>query len=129
MLLGSQSRVLVIDDDDGVRQTVAELLTYEGYVVDQARDGAEGLERLQCGPRPDAIILDLMMPVLDGWEFRERQLTTSAATVPTIIFSAARASLPPPHAGLDGDAFLAKPFDIDRLLCVVADCCGHGQRH
>lgn len=115
--------MLVIDDDDGVRQTVADLLTYEGYVVDTARDGAEGLERLAAGPRPDAIILDLMMPVLDGWEFREHQLTGDSANVPTIIFSAARASLPPPREGLDGLAFLAKPFDIDRLLSVVADCC------
>jgi CheY-like chemotaxis protein len=113
-------RILVVDDDDGVRQTVAELLSYEGYEVNTAKDGAEGLRQLHKGPLPDAIILDLMMPNVDGWAFREAQLAGGARAVPTIIFSAARASLPPRREGLEGYAFLSKPFDIDRLLEVVS---------
>lgn len=113
-------RILIVDDDEGVRQTVAELLSYEGYEVNTARDGAEGLRALSTGPLPNAIILDLMMPNVDGWAFREEQLAGGARAVPTIIFSAARASLPPRRAGLEGYAFLSKPFDIDRLLEVVS---------
>lgn len=113
-------RILVVDDDEGVRQTVAELLAYEGYEVETARDGADGLRQLSTGLLPHAIILDLMMPNVDGWAFREQQLAGGARSVPTIIFSAARASLPPHTAGLEGYAFLSKPFDIERLLEVVS---------
>lgn len=122
MSSNNPSRVLVIDDDDGVRETVAALLTYEGYAVSTARDGAEGLQALERDSLPDAIILDLMMPGVDGWEFRERQLASRAAALPTIIFSAARGSLPRPRPELEGCAFLSKPFDIDDLVKVVGEC-------
>lgn len=123
----SSLRVLIVDDDEGVRTTVADLLTYEGFVVETACDGAEGLERLQRRPWPDAIVLDLMMPIVDGWEFRERQLASEAARVPTIIFSASRSSLPRPRSDLEGCAFLSKPFDITLLLDVVTDCAKRGR--
>lgn len=120
-------RVLIVDDDDGVRSMVADLLSYAGFIVETAANGKEGLERLERAPPPDAIILDLMMPVVDGWEFRARQLASDAASVPTVIFSASRASVPRSAAGLDGCAHLAKPFDINVLLDVVTECAENGK--
>jgi CheY-like chemotaxis protein len=112
-------RVLVVDDDADIRETVSLILEDEGYDVASAGDGASALAELRDGPRPGLILLDLMMPVMDGWQFREAQLSDpSLAAIPVVVLSA--------DAGLRdkadyfGGAYLAKPVNIDALLDAVA---------
>jgi two-component system, chemotaxis family, chemotaxis protein CheY len=113
--------VLVVDDDAVIRSTVAELLLDEGYDVDQAADGAQALQ-LVFRSVPDAIVLDLMMPVVDGWAFVERCRTIEGAgEVPIVVMSATHGlheSAELLHA-MGVRAILAKPFDVDALIAIV----------
>ena len=113
------ARVLVVDDDPTLRALLTAALTDEGYAVATAADGAAGLRRLRAW-RPDLVLLDLMMPGLDGWGFRAAQLAAAdTAAVPVVVLSAG----PNLHAGVDAlraTAILPKPFDLDLLLGVVA---------
>jgi CheY-like chemotaxis protein len=114
-------RVLVVDDDPVIRSTVAELLLDEGYEVDQAADGAAALEMVRRSA-PDAIVLDLMMPVLDGWAFVERCREFPATSdVPIVVMSATHSlheSAERLHA-MGVRAVVAKPFDVDALIAIV----------
>lgn len=115
--------VLIVEDDADLREMMAQLLTLEGYHIDTAANGREALEYLHEAPRPDVILLDLMMPIMDGWEFRRRQQNDPAlADVPVIVLTAldqaqARAN------DLNGVDFLKKPLDFDRLLELVRRRC------
>jgi len=81
-------RILVIDDESGVRRLLTDLLAGEGYDVSEASDGIRGLERLR-DVSPDLIILDLMMPVVSGWAFAEKcRLMDISGDVPIIAMSA-----------------------------------------
>jgi CheY-like chemotaxis protein len=81
--------ILVVDDDDDVRSTVAEALEDEGFEVATAANGAEALKLLVDGLFPDAILLDMMMPEMDGWGFRaEQQKRTEIAAIPVVVFTA-----------------------------------------
>jgi CheY-like chemotaxis protein len=114
-------RVLVVDDDPVIRSTVAELLLDEGYEVDQAADGAEALATVGRSA-PDVIVLDLMMPVLDGWAFVERcRELPVARDVPIVVMSATHSlheSAERLHA-MGVRAVVAKPFDVDALIAIV----------
>ena len=109
-------KVLVVDDDQIIRTVLAEALEDEGYEVETAINGRDALDRLN-GFLPDLIVLDLMMPEIDGWGFRERQrkLTGPAGQVPVLVLSAAREL--GAHAGtLAAAAHIPKPFDLGNLL-------------
>ena len=110
--------VLVVDDDDVIRDVLAEALSDEGYDVVACEDGAEALDRTRrC--RPDLIVLDLMMPRLDGWEFRRRQLEIDGLRdVPVIVLTAAR-NLEQQVQSLRPAAAMAKPFNLGLLLRTV----------
>jgi CheY-like chemotaxis protein len=111
------SRVLVVDDDSYIRDVVSQLLASEGYAVEEAANGAEALHIVSdAARRPDLILLDLMMPVMDGWEFARRlQEYRPRLDIPIIVLSAAR--LPADRLRVSGaEAVLAKPFDLDELL-------------
>jgi len=109
-----ERHVLVVDDDADIRETLADVLEVAGFVVTLAANGREALERLRARPF-DLVVLDLMMPVMTGWEFREEQLRDPAiAGVPVIVVSAARAPRP-----LAASAFLPKPFDLDAILTLA----------
>jgi CheY-like chemotaxis protein len=106
-------RVLVVDDDALLRAVVAIALEDAGYRVDTACNGAEAL-RMAEEHSPDAIILDAMMPVMDGWEFLARWRTRPAERrAPVLVVSAAQQM----QAALDrgATAYLSKPFDLDKL--------------
>ena len=108
--------MLVVDDDQIIRSVLAEALDDEGYEVQTAINGRDALERLD-GWIPDLIVLDLMMPEIDGWGFRERQrkLDGPAAAIPVLVLSAAREL--DSHAELMGaTAHIPKPFDLGALL-------------
>ncbi len=110
-------RILVVEDEPAVLQALAFLLEHEAYAVDTAANGAEALRRLERN-QPDLIILDLWMPVMNGWQFLERlrALDPPLGGLPVIAVSA------DVRAG-DGDlpvqAFMPKPMDMDRLLATV----------
>ena len=110
-------RVLVVDDEPDIVTAVEQLLQIEGYAVASARNGAEALAVLDS-LRPDVIILDLMMPVMDGVEFRRRLSEHPASDIPVIVISADRDAARK-AASMQVDAFLAKPFDLDDLLSTV----------
>jgi two-component system chemotaxis response regulator CheY len=113
--------VLVVDDNAAIRETVAEALELEGYAVETARDGAEAL-RMLASIVPSLVLLDMRMPVLDGWGFariaRERGVRT-----PILVMTAARdAQLWCAEIGAQG--CVPKPFELDLLLAAVARLAG-----
>ena len=116
-----KSLVLIIDDDEGIRTALAELLELSGYQVAVAADGQEGLELLTVGLEPNAIVLDLMMPRMDGWTFLSRlRADPRFEDVPVVVTSAVASEGP-----ADADAYLQKPFDLRRLDREVARLCAH----
>jgi CheY-like chemotaxis protein len=89
LVAGLNRTVLVIEDDPDVRNALAELLAGEGYQVSATADGAEALDTLRGGLRPSVIVLDLMMPNMDGWDFRRAQLEDpTLAPVPVVLLTA-----------------------------------------
>jgi len=113
--------VLVIDDDEGIRTALAEILEMSGYSVAVAADGQEGVELLEVGLEPSAIVLDLMMPRMDGWTFLERlRADPRFHDTPVVVASAAAGEGPP-----GADVCLRKPFDVRQLDREVARLCAH----
>jgi two-component system chemotaxis response regulator CheY len=109
--------VLVIDDDSGIRDSLAECLEVEGYAVACASNGADGLERLRA-ERPNLILVDLLMPVMNGYQFlAEVRGDPALKGLPVVLMtgSTPRAGHPLPEA----DAMLPKPFELDELLSLV----------
>ena len=112
--------ILLVEDYDDTRESLSMLLELCGYRVVEARDGEEGLAELRAGLMPCLILLDLMMPVKDGWEFRIEQLANPALrSIPTVVMSAldAREKM---H-GLAGT--LPKPVDLDKLFGLADRYC------
>lgn len=120
----TKKRILVVEDDQYIRDSLAELLTDEGYQVNVARDGQEGLDQLHATAQlPNLILLDLMMPVKDGFQFRaEQRQDARLANIPVVIFSA-DTGVNQPHAQFEGAAILKKPVDLDALLLMVKQYC------
>jgi CheY-like chemotaxis protein len=117
--LESAPLILLVEDDPGIRDTLADCLVAERYRVTPARNGAEALEQVRGGLRPDLVLLDLVMPVMGGAEFLERLRADGAAgDVPVVLMTAAARGFGEeiPAVG----AVLAKPFDLDALLDLVA---------
>lgn len=107
--------VLVVDDDPDIRDGVADVLSLSGYSVITAENGRAALDLLAMRPLPALILLDLMMPVMDGWAFlAEVRASERLAPIPVVILSAMERSRVPQSAG-----YLRKPFDLDDLLSIV----------
>lgn len=116
--------VMVVDDERDPRESVCEWLTAKGYAVVPARDGADALRQLRAadGHKPDVILLDLMMPVMNGWQFRKAQSNDpELSKIPVVVVTAAGAREQIP--AIDADAWLAKPVDFDRLLATIDPLC------
>jgi two-component system, chemotaxis family, chemotaxis protein CheY len=110
-------RILVVDDDESIRQIVRLCLGDEGYEVFEAANGIDALALVpEC--QPDLILLDLRMPVMDGWEFARRYRLGPGPHAPIVAFVAAL-NAQQECADLDADSVLAKPFDLDDLLGIV----------
>ena len=121
------AKILVIEDNDDVREMMAVTLELEGHRVDTAINGRDALEKVRTGEKPSVILLDLMMPVMNGWEFRRAlQQDPVLRTVPVVVVSAAAGDI---VKKTSADAFLPKPVDMDRLLDVVCKLCDGGKRH
>jgi CheY-like chemotaxis protein len=114
-----QQRVLVVEDEFIVRTCLAETLEDAGYRVATARDGAEALARIQ-EDRPDAVLLDLLMPVMDGLAFlHARHAQPRLATLPVVVLSAGGSEALRSATALRATAVLAKPVDLDALSRVL----------
>ena len=113
------ARVLVVDDEPVIREVVAEALEFEGYAVETATNGAEALAKVRAHA-PHVIVLDLMMPVMDGWSFLHACRTCPACTGVPVVVTSAYQWLPEIAAGLGVRACLAKPFDLRVLLGAIA---------
>jgi CheY-like chemotaxis protein len=116
--------ILVVDDDADIRMAIAQLLEDAGYHTLMASDGLEALEILRREPRlrPSLVLLDVMMPNMDGRQFREQQrLDAELQKIPVIVFSA-HDEIASIARTLEADDYLAKPFDASELVDVVARC-------
>jgi CheY-like chemotaxis protein len=115
--MGAQ-RILVVDDEPSIAETVGWVLRDEGYAVAVARNGREALARVREQP-PDLVITDLMMPIMDGWALcRALQEDPATSSIPVVITTAL------PHlierGGAAFSAYLPKPFDLEALSEIVA---------
>ena len=111
-------KILVVDDDPAIRDVVVDILEMSDYKVRTASNGAEALDQIRS-EQPAAVLLDLMMPVMDGWEFLRRcRCGPPCAAVPVAIMSAAHDAASA-ASRLGAQAYLAKPFEIDAVLDVV----------
>jgi CheY-like chemotaxis protein len=115
-------RVLIVDDDPNIRRMMIAALRRDGYVFFEAVNGQEALEVMRI-ERPDVVVLDLMMPVVSGWDvLKQRAGDPALLAIPIIIVSANRG--PELATAMDKGicAFLPKPFDIRALSSLVRSC-------
>ncbi|MCM2323081.1 MAG: response regulator [Oligoflexia bacterium] len=113
--------VLIVEDDLDIRETFRQLLELEGYCVLTASNGKEGLEVLQGPQRPSMVLLDLMMPVMNGWEFLEAQRALPEySKIPVVVVTAAGKDK---EKTVGAAGFIKKPIELDVLLSVVKRYC------
>ena len=118
-----RKRILVVDDNSTIRDSVAKLLERAGYAVTAAADGEEALNRLQDSEKPALILLDLCMPVMDGWQFcRAQTKDARLASIPVVLFSG-ESDLADHAADLKSAAILEKPVHPEELLRTVGRLC------
>ncbi|HEX5475180.1 MAG TPA: response regulator [Vicinamibacterales bacterium] len=115
-------RVMIVEDDRDTREMLGRFLELEGFTVQTASNGRQALDTLKTGPRACVILLDLMMPVMDGWQFRAAQTQDPGlSSIPVVVVTAAgqRDHVPP----IDADAWLSKPVDLERLVRTLDPFC------
>ncbi|HEY6879686.1 MAG TPA: response regulator [Polyangiales bacterium] len=114
---GSNSLIALIEDDDDIREALESLLSHAGYRVLPYGSAEVALRDMDGGRHPDLILLDLMMPGMNGWQFRvEQRKRPALSDIPVIALSA---DVSPYAAAIDADAYLKKPIDFDRLCVVI----------
>ena len=124
--ISTTGNILLIEDDVDIRTILKDALELEGYRVCTASNGKEGIEMLPAIPVPGLILLDLMMPVMNGWEFAEALETYHAyAEIPIVILSA----FSDPEKQIRAIGSIKKPLDWDVLFALVRKHCGPGESH
>ena len=114
--------ILVVDDDPGVQRVMAKFLTLEGFTAAVAGNGAEALAYLRSDTNVRVIVLDLRMPVMDGWTFRkEQRLDPGIAAIPVVVLSGAESERVPE---LEAAAAFRKPVSFPEVIDVVRRLCG-----
>jgi CheY-like chemotaxis protein len=116
------ARILVVEDDDGIRDLVDLILSSAGYEVFTAPDGATALQ-VVARTRPDLVLLDMRMPIMDGWEFARRYRASREPHAPIVVLTAARDAAER-AAEIQANGYLGKPFDVDELLTLVSQHAG-----
>jgi CheY-like chemotaxis protein len=114
--------VLVVEDDESIRESIGAILEDEGYCVALAEDGQSALAMLEDLPRPCLLLVDLVMPRLDGWTLMKAlSKNDRLATIPVVVLSAVTGPQ------LDGQRVIKKPIELALLLRIVQEhCCGEG---
>src|SRR5689334_1963358 len=108
--------ILIIEDEKGIRESLQEVLEYEGFQVSTASHGREGLEMLESNLAPAIILLDLMMPVMNGWEFAEAvNKSPEYSSIPIIIVSA----FADKAEAINAKGIVKKPINLDQLLSLI----------
>ena len=122
-------RILIVDDDPGIRRLLMTSLRRWGFVLQEARNGREALEKMRAG-EADLVVMDLRMPEVSGWDvLRDRAADASLRLIPVIIITADNLrDVAPGLADHDVAAVLAKPFDLDILLNAVNASLEHHPR-
>lgn len=113
---------MIVEDDRDTREMLGRFLELEGFDVRTAANGELALQALQEDSDPCVIILDLMMPVMNGWQFREAQASDPRfSRIPVVVVTAAgpRDDIP----SINADGWLSKPVDFDRLLATIGALC------
>jgi two-component system response regulator MprA len=116
--------ICLVEDDRDIRDAVTDFLEFEGYEVVTCKNGQDALDRISGGLRPDLILLDLMMPILNGWQFLEifsRDYPDLFAQIPVVIISAARETGTGPSE--KAKAYLKKPLEMDDLMRTLEQFC------
>lgn len=117
----SDRTVLIVEDDADTREMLGRFLELEGFEVETAANGRQALDRLEAGSKACVIVLDLMMPVMDGWQFRREQARRDGlAQIPVIVVSAAGRDR---ISQIDANAYLSKPVDLEELRARIDDFC------
>ena len=112
---GESPRVLVVEDDEDAREAIVDLLQTRGYSAVPAANGQEALDYLNQGPAPDLILLDLWMPLMDGWDFRREQSKDSRlAKIPVVVVTALSG-----RTDIEANEFIIKPIDVDNLFRTI----------
>lgn len=122
--MARRSRVLVVEDEEILRETIADLISDDGHEVRVAGDGLDALAQTEDW-QPDLVILDVMLPRMDAFEFRERQLASGDPPTRILLVSAAP-DLSDAAERLKADAWLPKPFSVDAMIQSVNDLLGRG---
>ena len=121
--MAEQPHILVIEDDAATRDAMSLVLELQGYAVTGAANGQDALVQLRTGTRPNLILLDLMMPILDGWGFRaQQQQDPGLASIPVVVVSA-DGSVRQKAASLGAAGYLMKPVEVEDLLDTVQRHC------
>jgi len=119
----ARRRILIVEDDADMRESLGEILQYEGYDVAGAANGRDALNLLRQAEAPCLILLDLMMPIMSGWEFREQQRRDpELSRIPVAVLTGVRNS-PEQISELDAVGYFQKPVDLGALLATVAEYC------
>jgi CheY-like chemotaxis protein len=114
-----EPKILVVEDDEDAREAMVALLRMKGYRAVPAGNGREALDYLDQAAAPDLIILDLWMPVMDGWHFRSEQIRNPRLKhIPVIVVTALS-----DRADVDANEIIIKPVDVERLLTTVDHYC------
>jgi CheY-like chemotaxis protein len=122
----SEPYVLVVDDDRDIRELVRDILQFEGYSVVTASNGREALEHLRRADLPRLILLDLMMPIMNGWEFRAEQLKDpQLKSIPVVVLTG-DGNASEKARSLNAPNYVMKPVHLDHLLALVRSTAGAG---
>jgi CheY-like chemotaxis protein len=117
------AEVLIVEDDVEILESLAEILRDEGYPVATARNGAEALARLRECDAPCLILLDLMMPVMNGWTFRETQLRDPKLAATPVVILSGTSDVDRHAVSLQAAGFIRKPIQLERLFELVEQHC------
>jgi len=116
--------VMVVEDDPDCREVIGLALEYDGYVVVPVTNGLEALRYLEANPPPDLILLDLMLPVMDGWQFLNEQRARPALTQIPVVLLSGELDLAARARELAVAGYFRKPVDLDGLLATVRTYAG-----
>ena len=119
------AKVLLVDDDFAILDGISDVLESEGYKVVPASNGIDALNQLRSGLHVDAIVLDVMMPMMDGWDFRAEQLADpSLRDIPVVVITACGFAPDTLQHQFKTHEVLAKPLELDGFLRALQNACG-----